>query len=143
MLRSTHRTERDRGWDMSEDAKSDVSADRNTGTARPEDARSNRTIRYSGREWEEVRQAAILHDMPAAKFVRETVLAVARNPGRAVTRTEGLSLAPLIERMFRYTWFPATERRDAMIREECKDEVDALVADSRALHDRLRGKASD
>ena len=26
-------------------------------------------------------------------------------------------MAPLIERMFRYTWFLATERRDAMLRE--------------------------
>ena len=53
------------------------------------------------------------------------------------------SLAPPIERMFRYTWFLATEKRDAMVREGREDEVDALVAEARALHDKLRRGATD
>ena len=120
-----------------------MAAEREAGTGRPEDARRNRSIRFSNREWDAVRQAAVLYDMPAAEFVRETVLAAARNRGSAVADSEGPSLTPLIERMFRYTWFLATERRDAMIRDGRKDEVDALVADGRALHDRLRRSASD
>ena len=101
-----------------------------------EDKRRNRSIRFSDAEWEEVRQAALVHDTAPAEFVRETVLELARDPGCAVV---GTSLAPLVERMFRYTWFVATERRDAMLREGRKDEIDALVAEARALHDRLRG----
>ena len=42
-------------------------------------------------------------------------------------------MAPLIERMFRYTWFLATERRDAMLREGRQKELDALVAEARAF----------
>ena len=105
---------------------------------RPEDARRNRTIRFSDSEWEEVRRAATLQDMPPAEFVRETILALARSPGRAVAGAVEPSLTPLIERMFRYTWFLATEKRDAMVRAGREDEVDALVAESRALHDELR-----
>ena len=52
-------------------------------------------------------------------------------------------MTPLIERMFRYTWFLATERRDAMVREGRGNEVDALVAEARALHDSLRRGGAD
>ena len=105
---------------------------------RPEDARRNRTIRFSDSEWEEVRRAALLHETPPAEFVRETILALARNPERAVSAAVAPSLTPLIERMFRYIWFLATEKRDAMVREGREEEVDALVAEGRALHDKLR-----
>ena len=105
---------------------------------RPEDARRNRTIRFSDSEWEEVRRAATLQDMPPTEFVRERILALARSPERAVAGAVEPSLAPLIERMFRYTWFVATEKRDAMVHEGREDEVDALVAEARALHDTLR-----
>ncbi len=105
---------------------------------RPEDARRNRTIRFSDSEWEEVRRAALLHETPPAEFVRETILAFARSPESMAAGALAPSLAPLIERMFRYTWFLATEKRDAMVREGREDEVDALVAEARALQDRLR-----
>ena len=108
-----------------------------TAAERPEDARRNRTIRFSDSEWEEVRRAAVLHDTAPAEFVRETILTLARNPESAVSGTVVPSFAPLIERMFRYTWFLATEKRDAMVREGREDEVDALVAEARALHDKL------
>ena len=39
--------------------------------------------------------------------------------------------------MFRYTWFLATEKRDEMVREGRKEEVEALVAEARGLHDKL------
>ena len=105
---------------------------------RPEDARRNRTIRFSDSEWEEVRRAAMLHDTPPTEFVRETILALARNPESAASGAVAPSLAPLIERMFRYTWFLATEKRDAMVREGREEEVEALVAEARDFHDSLR-----
>ena len=122
---------------MSEDVRSDA-PESEAAADRPEDARRNRTIRFSDSEWEEVRRAALLHDAPPAEFVRETILALARNPERGVAGAVAPSLAPLIERMFRYTWFLATEKRDAMVREGRGDELDALVAEARALHDSLR-----
>ena len=107
-----------------------------------EDKRRNRTIRFSDAEWKEVRKAALAYDTPPAEFVRETVLALARNPGGGAAETAGPSFALLVERMFRYTWFLATERRDAMLREGRKEEIDTLVAEARSLHDRLRGDSA-
>ena len=85
----------------------------------------------------------MLHDIPPTEFVRETILELARNPKSGVSGAVAPSLAPLIERMFRYTWFLATEKRDAMVREGREDEIDALVAEARALHDGLRRGAAD
>ena len=53
------------------------------------------------------------------------------------------SLAPPIERMFRYTWFLATEKRDAMVREGREDEVDTLVSEAKDFHDELRRGVTD
>ena len=127
---------------MSEDTRNDAS-EGEAGADRPEDTRRNRTIRFSDSEWEEVRRAAMAHDTPPTEFVRETILALARNPESEVSGAIAPSLAPLIERMFRYTWFLATEKRDAMVREGREDELDALVAEARALHDKVRRGASD
>ena len=126
---------------MSEDVRSDA-PEGESGADRPEDARRNRTIRFSDSEWEEVRRAALVHETPPTEFVRETILALARDPGSASSGAVAPSLAPLIERMFRYTWFLATEKRDAMVREGREDELDALVAEARALHEKLRRDAT-
>ena len=40
--------------------------------------------------------------------------------------------------MFCYTWLLETEKCDAMVREGREKEVEALVAEGRALHDNLR-----
>ncbi|MCY4498163.1 MAG: hypothetical protein OXC14_12845, partial [Rhodospirillaceae bacterium] len=122
---------------MSDDTRNDA-PDGEAAAERPEDARRNRTIRFTDSEWEEVRHAAVLHDMPPTEFVRERSLALARDPESSVSDALAPSLAPLIERMFRYTWFLATEKRDAMVREGREEEVEALVAEARALHDKLR-----
>ena len=114
-----------------------------TGVEKAGDARKTRGIRFSESEWEEVNCAAAAHEMPAAEFVREKILALARAPEGAAAAPVAPSLAPLIERMFRYTWLLATEKRDAMVREGREDEVDALVAEARAFHETLRSGAGD
>ena len=63
---------------------------------------------------------------------------LARNPESGISGAVGPSLAPLIDRMFRYTWFLPAEKRDAMVREGREDDLDALVAEARAVHDSLR-----
>ena len=110
---------------------------------KPGDVRKTRGIRFSESEWEEVKRAAAAHEMPAAEFVRERILALARAPESGERATMTTSMAPLIERMFRYTWFLATERRDAMAREGRQDELDALVAEARAFQETLRRGAPD
>ena len=107
------------------------------------DARKTRGIRFSESEWEEVKNAAAAHEMPAAEFVRERILAFARGPEDAVPVPLPARMAPLIERMFRYTWFLATEKRDAMVREGRGEELDRLVAEARGLQESLGGNATD
>ena len=107
------------------------------------DVRKTRGIRFSDSEWEEVKRAALAHDKPAAEFVRERILALARVRENAEPAAVEGSMVPLIERMFRYTWFLATERRDAMVREGRGDELDRLVAEARAFQDSLGRGATD
>ena len=107
-----------------------------------DDNRKTRSIRFSESEWDEVRKAALAHELPAAEFVREKILALVRAPEGAAAPTVAPSLAPLIERMFRYTWFLATERRDAMLHEGRGEELDRLVAEARAFQESLGGGAT-
>ena len=99
---------------MSEDDRNEA-ANGATGAEKAGDARKTRGIRFSESEWEEVKNAAAAHEMPAAEFVRERILALARDPQGADRVPDSVSMMPLIERMFRYTWFLATEKagRDA------------------------------
>ena len=112
-----------------------------TGTEKAGDARKTRGIRFSESEWEEVKSAAAAHEMPVAEFVREKILALARAPEGADAPAVAPSMAPLIERMFRYTWFLATEKRDEMIREGREEELEKLVGEARALQESLGGNA--
>ena len=107
------------------------------------DARKTRGIRFSDSEWEEVKHAALADEIPVAEFVRERILALARTPEGAGSAPVPPQLAPLIERMFRYTWFLATERRDAMVREGRQKELDALVGEARAFQESLGRDAAD
>ena len=127
---------------MGEEVRSEATAAENT-AEKSGDARKTRGIRFSESEWEEVKKAAAAHEMPVAEFVRERILVLARKRKSADPGAAAGSMAPLIERMFRYTWFLATERRDAMVREGRQDELDALVAEARAFQESLRGDAPD
>lgn len=127
---------------MSEDGRNEAAGVENT-AEKSGDARKTRGIRFSESEWEEVKCAAAAHEMPVAEFVREKILALARAAEGAGATPVAPSMAPLIERMFRYTWFLATEKRDAMVAEGREDEVDALVSEGRALHESLRSGGRD
>ena len=128
---------------MSEVERNSASGDRNAAD-RADDLRRTRSIRFSDSEWEEVKRAARGHDMPAAEFVRRTMLGLARGPGGGdPAPVPPPSWAPLIERTFRYAWFLATEKRDEMLREGRSEEVDRLVTEARAFQESLRRGAPD
>ena len=127
---------------MSEDVKNGP-VDDGMAAERADDNRKTRSIRFSESEWEEVRNAALSHDLSAAEFVRERVLALVRGSERAVIPAVAPPLAPLIERMFRYTWFLATEKRDAMVREGREVELEKLVAEARAFQESLGQQVGD
>ena len=127
---------------MSEDGRNEAAGVENA-AEKAEDNRKTRSIRFSDSEWEEVKRAAAAHEMPAAEFVRERILALARATEIVEGSAVAGSMAPLIERMFRYAWFLATEKRDAMVREGREDEVDKLIAEARAFQESLRRDAPD
>ncbi len=97
--------------------------------------RRTRGIRFSESEWREVREAAERRGVPAAEFVRATVLGAARGghdaPGLA-------ALAPLIERTFRYAWVLATLRRDEMTEAGRGEEMERLVESAKNLQQELQ-----
>ena len=125
---------------MSEEARNGAAGGENV-AERAEDNRKTRSIRFSESEWEEVRNAALAHDLPAAEFVRERILTLVRGSVSAGALLAPPSLTPQIERMFRYTWFLATEKRDEMIREGREEELEKLVGEARALQESLGGNA--
>ena len=127
---------------MSEEVGDEAAAGENA-AEKPGDVRKTRGIRFSESEWEEVKKAAAAHEMPAAEFVRERILALARAPESVEPGAVAGSTGPLIERMFRYTWFLATEKRDAMVRDGREDEVDKLIAEARAFQEALRRGAGN
>ena len=127
---------------MSDDDRNEAAAGENA-AEKAGDVRKTRGIRFSESEWEEVKRAALAHDKPAAEFVRERILTLARAGESAEPAPVADALTPLIERMFRYTWFLATEKRDAMVREGREDELEKLVAEARAFQESLRRGAAD
>ncbi len=127
---------------MSEVERNGAAGDANA-AGQTHDLRRTRSIRFSDSEWEEVKRAARGHDMPAAEFVRRTMLGLVRAPDGGDPASVPPSWAPLIERMFRYAWFLATEKRDEMLREGRGEEVDRLVAEARAFQESLRRGAPD
>ena len=127
---------------MSEEVRNEAAAGEHAAD-KSGDVRKTRGIRFSESEWEEVKKAAAAHELPAAEFVRERILALARAPESANPGAVAASMPPLIERMFRYTWFLATEKRGEMIREGRRDELDALIAEAKAFQESLRGDAQD
>ena len=115
--------------------------DPETGSApadKPADARKTRGIRFSESEWKEVKTAAERHDVPAAEFVRERILEIARGRKSADGAAIPASLAPLIERTFRYTYMLATLRRDDMLRDGRGEEMEKLIETARQLQGRLQ-----
>ena len=127
---------------MSENGRNEA-AEGGTVPEKAGDLRRTRSIRFSDSEWEEVKRAAREHDMPAAEYVRQTMLGLVRAPDAAGPAPVPPSWAPLIERTFRYAWFLATEKRDEMLREGRGEEVDRLVAEARAFQETLGRSTPD
>ena len=105
--------------------------------------RRNRGIRFSNPEWEAVKQAAQAHHMTPAEFVREKILDIARHRAGDDSDAIPRSLAPLIERTFRYTWMLATRMRDQMIDAGEREAFEKLIEDAGKLQDELLNEGSE
>ena len=102
--------------------------------------RTPRSIRFHDPEWERIEAFAEDRGLDTAEFVRFAALgddAAASQDGGARER-----LAPLIERTFRYAWMVATSMCGDMLAAGRGEELEALIADARALQDDLVEEAS-
>ena len=120
------------------DAENPNAHDENQGAAR-----KPRGIRFSDSEWDEVKNAARQHGVPAAEYVRERILDIARDPNGAGSVAVPANLVPLIERTFRYTYMLATRMRDDMTDEGQAEVLDNLVKEARELQDTLLATPSE
>ena len=100
--------------------------------------RKNRGIRFSGTEWEEVKQAVRIHGITPAEFVRDRILNLIRSPKTASSTATPANLGPLIERTFRYSYMVATKMRDDMINNGEGKDLERLVEEARKLQDTLQ-----
>ena len=91
------------------------------------DTRTPRAIRFSDSEWDEVKTAAAEHKIPAAEFVRDAALNLARNKNVADPAVMPPGIVALIERIYRSTYIVATLKRDEMLREGRGDELDEMI----------------
>lgn len=105
-----------------------------TPTANQSAPRRTRGIRFSDSEWQEVKAAAERHDVPAAEFVRNKILDLARDRTGAIPG----SLTPLIERTFRYAYVLATHKLDELTREGRGEEMEKLAKAAQELQEQLQ-----
>lgn len=98
--------------------------------------RKTRSIRFTDAEWREVRTAAKRYDLPAAEFVRERILAIARGG----PSPDPAALAPLIVRTFRYSWMLATRMRNELDEAGRGAEMESLVEEARDFQERLQNR---
>ena len=107
------------------------------------DTRTPRTIRFSASEWDEVKMEAAERGIPAAEFVRDSALGVARNTNGAKPATIPPGIVALIERIYRSTHSVATLKRDEMMREGRGEELDQMIKTARETQAKILKDASE
>ena len=97
------------------------------------EARIPRAIRFSDSEWKRVKMAAAEHDIPAAGFVRNAALAVAKGKSGADSPTFTPAIVELIKQTHRSAYILSTLKRDEMLREGRRKEIDDVVHAAREV----------
>ena len=102
---------------------------------RPADPRKSCRVRFTDSELEEVKSDAETQDLPAAEFVRERILPIARNTSVASVPAD---FVPFIERTLRYTYMMETKMRDEMASEDRAGEMEKFIASALDLQESVR-----
>ena len=95
------------------------------------ETRSPRSIRFSDFEWTCIEKEAGERGMTAAELVRHAALSFAT--GKLTANSPGFppEIAAQIERIYRGVYFLSTIKRDELLREGRKDELDRTLKDAR------------
>ena len=107
------------------------------------DQRAPRTIRFSDAEWEKVEQAAREIGISPATFARNAVLSAAAPPKVDPAGALPPEFLKLVKRIYRSTYILSTLKRDELIREGRREELDRTVQAAREAQAILLGETSD
>lgn len=106
-------------------------------------ARTSRTIRFSDPEWERVEIAARRHGATAAEFIRNAALALAGEETGVDSGPIPSGIAAQIERIYRGVYLLSTLKRDELLREGRKNELDLVMRDARESQDSIMENTSE
>ena len=97
-----------------------------------------RSIRFLEGEWERIEAFADARGLTGYEFVRFAALAAIEDGGNSIAR-----VAPLMERTFRASYILVSRLRTEMLDSGEDEELDAMIADARALQEKLLQRALD
>ena len=106
------------------------------------ESRSPRSIRFSDFEWTCIEKEARERGMTSAELVRHAALSFAT--GKLTANSPGLppEIAAQIERIYRGVYLLATLKRDELVREGRKNELDRVMKDAHESQDSITEDAS-
>ena len=105
------------------------------------DQRAPRTIRFSDAEWEKVEQAAREIGISPATFARNAALRAAADSEVDPAGALPPEFLELVKRIYRSTYILSTLKRDELIREGRREELDHTVQAARQAQALLLGDA--
>ena len=110
---------------------------------RTSDRRSPRSIRFSETEWQLVEEAADDIGISPATFTRNAALSVAAERKTLAPGTLPSGVVELIKRTYLSTYIVSTLKRDEMIREGRREELDRTIQAAREAQAFIMGDDSD
>ena len=94
------------------------------------ESRSPRSIRFSDSEWTRIEQEAAERGMTAAELVRHAAVSIAKGKRPANSLPFPPEIAAQIERIYRGVYLLSTLKRDELVREGRKNELDRVMKDA-------------
>ncbi len=107
------------------------------------DQRAPRTIRFSDTEWEKVEQAARGIGISPATFARNAAVRAAAVPKVDPAGALPPEFLELVKRIYRSTYILSTLKRDELIREGRREELDRTVQAAREAQALVLDHSSD
>ena len=104
----------------------------NKAAANPGDPRRPHSIRFSDSEWKLIEKAAARRGVPTGELVRSSAIAAAEDRDQEappVTLSKGH--AALIEEIYRFGYILATIKREELLDENRRSDLNALVTEAR------------
>lgn len=104
--------------------------------------RSPRTVRFSGSEWQKIEEAACAMAISPAAFTRNAALRAVADREAAPSGVLPPEILELVKRIYRSTYIMSTLKRDEMIHEGRREELDRTVEAAREAESLVLGNAS-